>query len=59
MLLGDFIADTTKKLGVPECLQCIKRQEALNQFHLKVKKFIAQNFSGSSSGSSSSPTSES
>lgn len=56
MLLGDFIADFTKKLGVPSCIPCQGRQDRLNQMHLdmkgKAEDFLKKFSSGQSDSSS-------
>lgn len=33
-LLGDWVANITKKIGVKPCIPCQARQEKMNQLHL-------------------------
>ena len=40
LLLGDAIAIATKSLGFEPCSGCTRRQQWLNEFHQKGRKFI-------------------
>lgn len=53
-MLGDWVAEITKKIGVKQCIPCQARQEKMNQFHQNLGeklKSILSNFSSGSSGS--------
>jgi hypothetical protein len=41
-LLGDFVADLAKAVGVPPCNSCTKRQEWLNSAHAWIIKKLSR-----------------
>lgn len=58
MLLGDWVAEVTKKIGVPQCIPCQGRQAKMNQFHQTVSQKIKSILGNSSSGPSDSQQSD-
>lgn len=54
MLLGDWVADITKRIGATQCIPCQARQEKMNTFHLNFKQKIKSILATLSSGSSDS-----
>lgn len=40
LLLGDAIAKATKAIGFTPCPGCTRRQNWLNEFHLKGRQFV-------------------
>lgn len=57
MLLGDWVAEVTKKIGATSCIPCQARQERMNNFHQTFSQKIKSILATFSSGSSGSPPS--
>lgn len=54
-MLGDWVAEITKKIGVTQCIPCQARQQRMNQMHQSFIQKLKSIFNSSSSGPSDSP----